>query len=78
MSDSPLGFVCVKGVALAVTDLEALCLPPASIEGEEGVYQLGKTMLILKLIAMASRLTEPNPRITVENANAFEKAPQAA
>lgn len=87
MSDSPLGFVCVKGVALAVADMGrarrfyggTLGLPPASIEGEEGVYLLGGTMLILKDDWYGKPTAEPNPRITieVENADAFEKALQA-
>ena len=87
MSDSSLGFVCVKVVALAVTDLErakrfyggTLGLQPAPGEGAETVYQLGETILMLKSDWYGKPTAEPNPRMTlqVENARATETALRA-
>jgi catechol 2,3-dioxygenase-like lactoylglutathione lyase family enzyme len=84
MDSNPLGFMCVKVVALGVTDSarahrfyrETLGLPPAH-EGKELVgYELGGTILMLKDDGSAAPTDTPNPRITtqVEYAPRTEKA----
>ena len=78
MSTSPLGFLRVKVIALAVENLarasrfygETLALPPA-YEGDEQVgYLLGETILMLKENWYAAPTQTPNPRITVATQNA--------
>lgn len=68
----------MKGVALAVRDMaratrfygETLGLPPASEGGEQAAFQLGGTVLMLKDDWYGTPTAEPNPRITLECADA--------
>jgi catechol 2,3-dioxygenase-like lactoylglutathione lyase family enzyme len=83
---SELGFIRVKGIALAVSDLdranrfygETLALPPDTIRNMESAYLIGDAIVMLKTQEECN--AEPtetlNPRITVETHNAFatEKA----
>ena len=83
---SDLGFIRVKGIALAVTDLEranrfygeTLALPPDTIRNMESAYLIGDTIVMLKTEEeiQAKPTEELNPRITVETDNSFatEKA----
>jgi len=84
MNSSPLGFLRVKVIALAVTDLEranqffgrTLDLPPA-FEGDEQVgFLLGQTILMLKSNWYAPPTEAPNPRVTIatEDARQTERA----
>ena len=78
---SNLGFIRVKGVALAVTDLdranrfygETLALPPDTIRNMESAYLIGETIVMLKPEEewYAKPTGELNPRITVETEDAF-------
>ena len=83
---SNLGFIRVKGIALAVTDLdranrfygETLALPPDTIRNMEFAYLIGDAIVMLKTQeeCHAKPAEELNPRITVETRDAFatEKA----
>jgi len=83
---SSLGFIRVKGIALAVTDLdranrfygETLALPPDTIRNMKSAYLIGDAIVMLKTQEEChSKPTEVlNPRITVETRDAFatEKA----
>lgn len=83
---SDLGFIRVKGIALAVTDLEranrfygeTLGLPPDTIRYMESAYLIGDTIVMLKTEEeiQAKPTEELNPRITVETDDSFatEKA----
>ena len=78
MTTPQLGLKCVKGVALAVRDMaraarfygETLDLPPASEGGEQAAFLLGGTVLMLKDDWYGTPTAEPNPRITLECADA--------
>jgi catechol 2,3-dioxygenase-like lactoylglutathione lyase family enzyme len=79
-----MGFLCVKVVALAVTDEKradefygnTLGLPPAVEDGIKLGYQLENTIIMLKPAAewYGRPSEEPNPRITLEVENATETA----
>ena len=83
---STLGFVRVKGIALAVTDLdranrfygETLALPPDTIRNMKSAYLIGDAIVMLKTQeeCHAKPTEQLNPRITVETQDAFatEKA----
>ena len=83
---SDLGFIRVKGIALAVTDLdranrfygETLGLPPDTIRNMESAYLIGNAIVMLKTEEeiQAKPTPELNPRITVETDDSFatEKA----
>ena len=83
---SDLGLIRVKGIALAVTDLEranrfygeTLGLPPDTIRNMESAYLIGDTIVMLKTEEeiQAKPTPELNPRITVETHDSFatEKA----
>ncbi len=83
---SNLGFIRVKGIALAVTELdranrfygETLALPPDTIRNMESAYLIGDAIVMLKTQeeCHAKPTEELNPRITVETQDAFatEKA----
>ncbi len=68
----------MKVVALAVRDLaraisfygETLGLPPASEGGRQVGFELGGTVLMLKDDWYGTPTAEPNPRITLECADA--------
>ena len=78
---SDLGFVRVKGIALAVADLDranrfygqTLALPPDTIRNMESAYLLGDAIVMLKAQEewYARPTAELNPRITVETQDAF-------
>ena len=87
MSNSPLGFLRIKVIALSVLDLarankfygETLGLAPA-YEGTQPVgYLLGQTILMLKDNWYAPPTEAPNPRLTLATDQALEteKALQA-
>ncbi len=83
---SNLGFIRVKGIALAVSDLdranrfygETLALPPDTIRNMESAYLIGDAIVMLKTQeeCNAEPTEKLNPRITVETNDAFatEKA----
>ena len=74
MNTPSLGFVCVKVVAVGVTDAarahrfygETLGLAPAYEGGELVGYDLGGTILMLKDDGSLTPTASPNPRITVQ------------
>jgi catechol 2,3-dioxygenase-like lactoylglutathione lyase family enzyme len=76
--------VAVKVIAVGVSDLgranrfykETLGLPARVLHGQEDGYLLGGTGLILKEDWYGKPTDAPNPRVTIEVANAaqFEKA----
>lgn len=76
-----LGFMRVKGMALAVTDLgraerfygETLGLPPDTIRQMKSAFLIGDTIVMLKAQEewYARPTAELNPRITVETEDAF-------
>ena len=76
-----LGFIRVKGIALAVNDLdranrfygETLALPPDTIRNMDSAYLLGNQIVMLKTReeCNAEPTQELNPRITVETQDAF-------
>jgi len=78
---SNLGFIRVKGIALAVADLdrakrfygETLALPPDTIRNMESAYLIGDAIVMLKTQEEChAKPTEAlNPRITVETHDAF-------
>ncbi|WP_026295726.1 VOC family protein [Aromatoleum toluclasticum] len=78
MTTPRLGLKRVKVVALAVRDLaraisfygETLGLPPASEGGRQVGFELGGTVLMLKDDWYGTPTAEPNPRITLECADA--------
>ena len=80
MDSSPLGFRCVKVIAVSVIDLErankfygeTLGLPPEYENKEQVGYRLGETILMLKANSEASPTEAPNPRVTLETENARE------
>lgn len=86
MNPSALGLLRVKVVALAVGDLEranrfygsTLELEPATENGQAVGFRLEDLVLMLKPVAdwYGRPTAEPNPRITLEvaNARATEKA----
>lgn len=84
MNSPQLGLKCVKVVALAVRDVaranrfygETLGLAPASEGGTQVGFQLGGTVLMLKDDWYGTPTAEPNPRITLECADA--RATEAA
>ena len=79
---SDLGFIRVKGIALAVTDLgrakrfygETLALPPDTIRNMESAYLIGDAIVMLKTQeeCQAKPTAALNPRITVETNNAYD------
>jgi predicted enzyme related to lactoylglutathione lyase len=83
---SNLGFIRVKGIALAVSDLdranrfygETLALPPDTFRNMESAYLIGDAIVMLKTQeeCNAEPTEKLNPRITVETHDAFttEKA----
>ena len=83
---SNLGFIRVKGIALAVIDLdranrfygETLAFPVDTIRNMESAYLIGDTIVMLKTQeeCHVKPTEELNPRITVETRDAFatEKA----
>ncbi len=89
MSAQNLGFIRVKGVALAVSDEDranefygkTLGLPPAIMNGEKMGYELENTILMLKPQAdwYGKPSAELNARITleVESASRTEQALRA-
>ena len=76
-----LGFIRVKGIALAVTDLDranrfygkTLALPLDTIRNMDSAYLIGDQIVMLKTEeeCHAKPTKELNPRITVETHNAF-------
>ncbi len=78
---SDLGFIRVKGIALAVTDLEranrfygeTLALLPDTVHNMDSAYLLGDAIVMLKSQDewYAKPSDELNPRITVETHDAF-------
>ena len=80
MNTSPLGFRCVKVIALSVLDLErankfygeTLGLEPAYENKEQVGYVLGQTILMPKVHAEVPPTEAPNPRVTIETENARE------
>jgi len=78
---SDLGFIRVKGIALAVADLDranqfygqTLALPPDTIRNMESAYLIGDAIVMLKSQEewYAKPTEELNPRITVETQDAF-------
>jgi catechol 2,3-dioxygenase-like lactoylglutathione lyase family enzyme len=80
MNSSPLGFRCVKVIALSVLDFdrankfygETLGLEPAYENKEQVGYVLGQTILMPKGNADVPPTEAPNPRVTIETENARE------
>lgn len=78
MDTSELGLKCVKVVALAARDVtrannfygKMLGLAPAIVDGQQAGYQLGETILMFKDDWYGTPTAEPNPRITLECADA--------
>jgi hypothetical protein len=78
---SDLGFIRVKGIALAVADLdranrfygETLALPPDTIRNMKSAYLIGDAIVMLKPQQewYAKPTAELNPRMTVETKDAF-------
>jgi len=78
---SNLGFIRVKGIALAVTDLdranrfygETLAFSPDTIRNMDSAYLIGDAIVMLKTQeeCHAKPTEELNPRITVETHDAF-------
>jgi predicted enzyme related to lactoylglutathione lyase len=87
MQTSPLGFVHIKGIALAALDVErahkfyrdTLSLPPAAVDDTETGYLVGQTILMLKGNWHAPPSDNLSPRITIatEHAPDTEKALRA-
>lgn len=84
MDNPQLGLKCVKVVALAVGDAaratkfygDTLGLAPAMENGQPAGFQLGESVLMLKSGWYGRPTAEPNPRITLECADA--RATEAA
>jgi catechol 2,3-dioxygenase-like lactoylglutathione lyase family enzyme len=80
MSISPLGFRCVKVIAVSVIDSdranrfygEALGLPPEYENREQVGYRVGQSILMLKANSETPPTEAPNPRVTLETENARE------
>jgi predicted enzyme related to lactoylglutathione lyase len=80
MNTSPLGFRCVKVMALSVLDFdrakkfygETLGLPPAYENKMQVGYEVGQTILMLKANWDVPPTEAPNPRVTIETENARE------
>src|SRR5260370_1561817 len=78
MNTSPLGFRCVKVMALSVRDFgrankfygETLGLPPEYENKEQVGYLVGQTILMLKANWDVPPTEAPNPRVTIETENA--------
>jgi catechol-2,3-dioxygenase len=78
MSLPSLNLLHVKAIALAVTDLEratrfytgTLALRPAVEDGQPVGVHLGDTVLLLKTEWYGQPTAFPNPRVTLETANA--------
>ncbi len=78
---SDLNFIRVKGIALAVTDLDranrfygqTLALPPDTIRNMASAYLIGDAIVMLKPKEewYAIPTDQLNPRITVETQDAF-------
>ena len=77
---SPLGFRCVKVMALSVLDFdrankfygETLGLPPEYENKEQVGYLIGQTILMLKANWDVPPTQTPNPRVTIETEDARE------
>jgi predicted enzyme related to lactoylglutathione lyase len=80
MNTSPLGFRCVKVMALSVLDFdrankfygETLGLPPEYENKEQVGYHVGQTILMLKANWDVPPTEAPNPRVTIETEDARE------
>ena len=80
MNASPLGFRCVKVIAVSVIDSnrankfygETLGLPPEYENQEPIGYRIGETVLMLKANWDVPPTEAPNPRVTIETDNAQE------
>jgi catechol-2,3-dioxygenase len=80
MNTSPLGFRCVKVMALSVLDFdrakkfygETLGLPPAYENKMQVGYEVGQTILMLKANWDLPPTEAPNPRVTIETEDARE------
>jgi catechol 2,3-dioxygenase-like lactoylglutathione lyase family enzyme len=80
MNPSPLGFRCVKVMALSVLDFDrankfygdTLGLPPEYENNEQVGYLLGQTILMLKANWDVPPTEAPNPRVTIETEDARE------
>jgi predicted enzyme related to lactoylglutathione lyase len=80
MNTSPLGFRCVKVLALSVRDFdrankfygETLGLPPEYENKEKVGYRVGETILMLKANWDLPPTEAPNPRVTIETEDAQE------
>jgi catechol 2,3-dioxygenase-like lactoylglutathione lyase family enzyme len=80
MSISPLGFRCVKVIAVSVIDPdranrfygETLGLPPEYENREQVGYRVGQSILMLKANSETPPTEAPNPRVTLETENARE------
>jgi hypothetical protein len=80
MNASPLGFRCVKVMALSVLDLarankfygDTLGLPAEYENNEQVGYLLGQTILMLKANWDVPPTEAPNPRVTIETEDARE------
>ena len=78
MNTSPLGFINVKVVAISVLDLkranefysETLELPPAYEDNNQIGYSIGDTILMLKPDLDLPPNADPNPRVTLQVADA--------
>lgn len=84
METPSLNLMCVKVIALAARDLtranafyaKTLGLAPAILDGQQVGYQVGESILMLKDDWYGAPTAEPNPRITLECADA--RATEAA
>jgi hypothetical protein len=80
MDTSPLGFGCVKVIAVSVIDSgrakrfygETLSLPPEYENGKQVGYRVGQTILMINANSETSPTEAPNPRVTLETENARE------
>jgi catechol 2,3-dioxygenase-like lactoylglutathione lyase family enzyme len=79
MATPSMNFLHVKGIALAVTNLErafhfytdTLSLPPAFEEGKQVGNKLGDTVLLFKTDWYARPSDALNPRVTLETTDAL-------
>ena len=80
MNTSPLGFRCIKVMALSVLDFdrankfyaETLGLLPEYENKQQVGYLVGQTILMLKPNWDVPPTEAPNPRVTIETENARE------